>query len=109
MNLQASDAEVMGGVEVTWRHREDWSEEKDGQQYPSAPMKRMERQREMGGMKVNSYERRRQAWMWVHVRGVHGVTRLGERNEECWRRQERNRSERKRRRMIWQWGTGAFS
>lgn len=63
----------------------------------------------MGGMKANSYERGRQAWTWAYVRGVHGVTRLWERNEECWRRQERNRSERKRRKMIWQWGTGAFS
>lgn len=91
------------------RHREDWSEEKDGQQYHNAPMERMQRQREMGGMKVNSYERRRQARKREYVRGVHGVTRLGERNEECWHRQERNRSERKRWKMIWQWGTGAFS
>lgn len=39
-----------------WRHRDDGSGEKDGQQYHSAPMERMER-KEMGGMKVNSCER----------------------------------------------------
>jgi len=55
----------------------------------------------MGDMKVNSCERGRQAWMWAYVRGVHNVTRLWERNEEHQRRQERNRSERKKRKMIW--------
>jgi len=34
--------DVMGEVEVTQRHREHWSEEKDGQQYHSALLERME-------------------------------------------------------------------
>lgn len=41
----------------------------------------MERRKEMGGRKVKSYERGRQAWTWAYVRGVHGMTRLSERNE----------------------------
>lgn len=67
----------MEGVEVTQRHREDFSKEKDGQ----CTAEIMERRREMEGMKVKSYERGRQVWTWTCVRGTHGVTRLWEWNE----------------------------
>lgn len=46
----------MGGVKVTQRHREDSSEDKDGQRYHSASWEIIER-REMGGMKINNYEK----------------------------------------------------
>lgn len=41
----------------------------------------MGRRREMGGIKVKSSERGRQAWTWAYVRGVRGMTGLSERNE----------------------------
>lgn len=67
--------ETHSGTQRSLKQGERW------QQYCGASMDGTERRREMGGMKVRSYERGRQAWTWAYVRGVHGMTRLSERNE----------------------------
>lgn len=74
-------------MQKSWRdetHSEAQRRLKQGErqwQYGGASMDIMERRMEMGGTKVKSYERGRQAWTWAYVRGVHGMTRLSERNE----------------------------
>lgn len=74
-------------MQKSWRdeaHSEAQRRLKQGkrwQQYPGASMDGMGRRREIGGMKVKSSERGRQAWTWAYVRGLRGMTGLSERNE----------------------------
>lgn len=86
MQFLGGQAKPQEAMQRSWRdetHPETQRRLKQGErrrQYCGASMDGMER-REMGGMKVEGYERGRQAWTWAYVRGVHGMTRLSERNE----------------------------